>query len=161
MAERTGPGLCGQAFRLLLAAAALAVVGDLVHPNGVLRHRAATLRDMDLLPVVFAWPAEQVAAALAAGDVEVVDVRADADWSAGHAAGSRRGHPDDSRLVDQATELELLARDVVVVAGRDHPDRARDAAQKLILEYGALRAITVVGGFEALRDAGVPLEDGP
>ena len=95
---------------------------------------------------------EQLAALIESGDAEVIDVRTDAEWAAGHIAGTR--HVPFERLVAEAGDLDR-SRPIVFYCRSG--DRSAAAAQALTAS-GWTAVTSLDGGLVAWVEHGLPLE---
>ena len=92
---------------------------------------------------------------LAAGDLEVLDVRGPGEWEAGHIVGAR--HRSLPELAD-ASDAELLPgkKPVAVICGSGYRS---SIACSLLGRLGASRKLlNVAGGMDAWQQAGLPVE---
>ena len=103
-----------------------------------------TQADADLTP-------ERVSELLAAGEVQLVDVREGYEWEAGRIPGAR--HIELERL---ASEADSIGRDVPVVFQCCLGSRSAMATQAF--RTSGWEAFNMAGGIQAWADAGLPLE---
>ena len=96
------------------------------------------------------WTAQEVAARLERGEIELIDVREPYEREAGHIAGSR--HVELERL---ASEVESIPRDKPVVFQCRLGARS-GMATRAFCEAG-WDAHNLEGGIQAWADAGLPL----
>ena len=160
MANNPAPSaLSYQTLKVLGLGILVALIADLSHPASVLRHWEATARDVEMQPQIFVRPAADVAQAFLDDQVVLIDARDDAAFVARHVVGSIQAHPQSTRLIQQADEALLAARDVIVLMNADQVEDARLIAQQLVLYSGAATAGTVAGGFEALSKLELPWQE--
>jgi rhodanese-related sulfurtransferase/transcriptional regulator with XRE-family HTH domain len=99
--------------------------------------------------------AREAEALIAAGEVDVVDVRDPREWASGHISGARNVPLEDLRAEPRAK----LPRDqVLFVCARGV--RSRTAAE-LAEQLGLKGVSTLDGGLQAWSQAGLPLETPP
>jgi rhodanese-related sulfurtransferase len=96
-------------------------------------------------------PPEQLAEMLEGGDVEVIDVRREHEWEAGHIPGAR--HVEVNDLPSESTSLP---RDKAVVLYCRSGSRSELAADGL--RAGGFDAHALAGGISAWAEGGRPLE---
>ena len=82
------------------------------------------------------------------GDVQLIDVRSDAEWSAGHIAGAE--HRFLGRLPDNLSAIN--SKPIVAHCQRG----ARSAIAASILQAAGKEVINMTGGYQAWRAAGFP-----
>ena len=92
----------------------------------------------------------EIALQMAANDVTLIDVRADAEWSQSRIAGAK--HKFLGRLHEGLSEL----RDTVVVTQCQSGTRSAIAAS--VLQASGIEVINMLGGFQAWNDAGLDIE---
>ncbi len=93
----------------------------------------------------------RVAEMLEQGEIELIDVRDDSEWEAGHIAGARH-----IVLASLTSEAESISRERAVVfhcRGDGRSGMAADAFRE-----AGYDAYTMEGGLAAWADAGLPLE---
>ena len=95
--------------------------------------------------------AERVSELLAAGEIELVDVREGYEWEAGHIEGAR--HIGLERLASRADEIDK-ERPVVFQCRLG----ARSAMAAQAFNASGYRAYNLVGGIQAWVEAGLPLD---
>ncbi|HKQ57813.1 MAG TPA: rhodanese-like domain-containing protein [Candidatus Eisenbacteria bacterium] len=98
--------------------------------------------------------AEMPAAAVAKGARRVLDVRRSGEWTEGHIAGAT--HIPLSELAGRAGELDRGAEWAVVCASGYRSSIAASVLQRA----GISRVVNAVGGMDAYRSAGRPVEVG-
>jgi rhodanese-related sulfurtransferase len=103
-------------------------------------------------PALPSMPAQEVAAGLRAGAVDVIDLRAGMTYRQGHIAGAT--------WVIRPRIAEVAASGKTIAIVSDEPALAALAAIDLA-EAGAKDVRVVAGGYEAWRDAGLPTEASP
>jgi rhodanese-related sulfurtransferase len=96
-------------------------------------------------------PAEQLAEMLEKGDVDLIDVRREHEWDAGHIPGARR-----VEVNDLPAEAEKLDRDKPVVLYCRSGSRSELAADGLVA--GGFDAHALAGGISAWAEEGRQLE---
>ncbi len=94
-------------------------------------------------------PAE--AQELVEGGAQLVDVRADHEWEAGHIAGAL--HLPLAELAGRAEELDRERRVIVYCRGGSRCEMAAEA-----LAGAGFEATPMSGGIRAWEDAGLPVE---
>ena len=96
-------------------------------------------------------PPERVAELLARGEIDLIDVREQYEWDAGHIDGAR--HVELERLASQA---ETIGRERPVVFQCRLGARSAMAARAFAA--AGYRAYNLDGGIRAWVDAGLPLD---
>jgi rhodanese-related sulfurtransferase len=96
-------------------------------------------------------PPKRVAELLEQGEANVIDVRDDEEWEAGHIAGARH-----VELGDLTAEAESIDRERTVVFHCRSGDRSGMAADAF--REAGYDAYNMDGGLDAWADAGLPLE---
>jgi rhodanese-related sulfurtransferase len=94
---------------------------------------------------------EAVARGLESGDVQVIDVRDDREWDAGHAPGSR--HVLLAELPANAASMDKEKQVVFVCRGGSRSAMAAEA-----FRASGYDAYNMSGGLAAWAEAGLPLE---
>ena len=88
-------------------------------------------------------------------EMQILDVRTDAEWAEGHIPGARHA-PLGSSFPATVPELGLDAtRPVAVVCGSGYRS---SIAASLLQQRGFVRALNLLGGMDAWKQAGLPLE---
>jgi rhodanese-related sulfurtransferase len=101
--------------------------------------------------VTTALAPERVAELLEQGEADVIDVRDDEEWDAGHIAGARH-----VELADLTAAAEGIDRERTVVFNCRTGDRSGMAADAF--REAGYDAYNMDGGIVAWADAGLPLE---
>lgn len=96
---------------------------------------------------------ERVAELLRAGEAELIDVREDEEWEAGHIAGAR--HIVLEEVSSHAGEIERERTVVFHCASGNRSAMVADAFRK-----DGYDAYNMAGGVKAWEHAGLPLEPG-